>query len=39
MSDIPTRTASPTCLPSNATGDTYEIVPRTGSASSSPTIR
>jgi hypothetical protein len=38
MSDFPTRTTSPTSLPSNAraTGETYEIVPRAGSASSSP---
>lgn len=36
----PARTTSPTSLPikARATGETYAIVPRAGSASSSPTI-
>ena len=40
-SDFPARAVSPISLPIGAlaTGETYEIVPREGSASSSPTIR
>src|SRR6202162_4657121 len=40
-SEAPARTTSPSFLPvrARATGDTYEIVPRDGSASSSPTMR